>query len=79
MTALETGIVLDMKPAAPKRVAIYARVSKPDRKKKSGKPQAKAQDPENQLRQLREWCVSGGHEIVTEYVEKETGTKGPEI
>ncbi|MEM9358776.1 MAG: recombinase family protein [Pseudomonadota bacterium] len=63
-----------------RRVAIYARVSKPDRKK-PGKPTKrppKAQDPENQLRQLREWCARGSHKVIAEYVEKETGTKGPE-
>lgn len=52
----------------PKRVAIYARVSTTD----------KGQDPENQLRQLRAWCAQGGHEIVEEYVEHESGRKGTE-
>jgi DNA invertase Pin-like site-specific DNA recombinase len=50
------------------RVAIYARVSTDD----------KGQDPENQLRQLREWCEHMGHPIVREYVEHETGGKGIE-
>src|SRR6516164_5818202 len=48
------------------RIAIYARVSTDDR----------GQDPENQLRQLREWCASIGHEIVHEYIDKESGRKG---
>ena len=48
------------------RIAIYARVSTDD----------KGQDPENQLRQLREWCASIGHEIVHEYIDKESGRKG---
>jgi DNA invertase Pin-like site-specific DNA recombinase len=48
------------------KIAIYARVSTED----------KGQDPENQLRQLRAWCASGGHEIVHEYVEHESGRKG---
>lgn len=48
------------------RIAIYARVSTDD----------KGQDPENQLTQLRAWCASGGHEIVREYVEHESGRKG---
>lgn len=62
-----------------RRVAIYARVSKPDRKTNRSKAVAsKEQDPENQLRQLREWCKRSGHKVVAEYVEKETGTKGPE-
>ena len=52
--------------ASPRRVAIYARVSTDD----------KGQDPENQLRQLREWCVNSGHEITDEYVEHESGRKG---
>ena len=46
------------------RIAIYARVSTDD----------KGQEPENQLRQLREWCA--GHEIAREYIDRETGRKG---
>jgi len=49
-----------------KRVAIYARVSTDDR----------GQDPENQLAQLRAWCENAGHEIVSEYVDHESGRKG---
>lgn len=49
------------------RVAIYARVSKAEKG---------AQDPENQLAQLRQWCDAGGHTIVKEYVERGSGTKG---
>jgi len=48
------------------RIAIYARVSTDD----------KGQDPENQLRQLREWSAHAGHEIVHEYIDKESGRKG---
>jgi DNA invertase Pin-like site-specific DNA recombinase len=48
------------------RIAIYACVSTRD----------PGQDPENQLRQLREWCASGGHEIVAEYIDRESGRKG---
>ena len=48
------------------RVAIYARVSTDD----------KGQDPENQLRELRAWCVNSGHTITQEYVEHESGRKG---
>jgi DNA invertase Pin-like site-specific DNA recombinase len=51
-----------------KGVAIYARVSTEDRR----------QDPENQLRQLREWCARMGYAIVREYVEHENGGKGVE-
>ena len=47
------------------RVAIYARVSTDD----------KGQDPENQLRQLREWCETCGHTCVREYVDYESGRK----
>jgi len=43
------------------RIAIYARVSTDD----------KGQDPENQLRELRQWC--NGHQIVREYVDRESG------
>jgi DNA invertase Pin-like site-specific DNA recombinase len=50
------------------RVAIYARVSTDD----------KGQDPENQLRQLREWCRRMGYRVVREYVEHESGGKGVE-
>jgi DNA invertase Pin-like site-specific DNA recombinase len=48
------------------RIAIYARVSTDD----------KGQDPENQLRQLRQWCADTGHTVVQEYVDHETGRKG---
>jgi DNA invertase Pin-like site-specific DNA recombinase len=41
------------------RMAIYARVSTND----------KGQDPDNQLRQLRQWCADAGHELVYEYIE----------
>src|SRR5215470_11708265 len=50
------------------RVAIYARVSTDDR----------GQDPENQLRQLRDWCARMGYPVVREYVEHENGSKGTE-
>src|SRR5215813_6602594 len=32
--------------------------------------------PENQLRQLRQWCVNAGHQLVHEYVDHESGRKG---
>ncbi len=48
------------------RVAIYGRVSTDD----------KGQDPENQLRELRAWCINSGHTIAGEYVEYESGRKG---
>jgi DNA invertase Pin-like site-specific DNA recombinase len=48
------------------RMAIYARVSTDD----------KGQDPENQLRQLRQWCTTAGHELAHEYIDKESGRKG---
>jgi DNA invertase Pin-like site-specific DNA recombinase len=50
------------------RVALYGRVSTDD----------KGQDPENQLTQLRAWCANAGHHIVAEYVDQESGRKGPE-
>jgi len=48
------------------RIAIYARVSTDD----------KGQNPENQLIQLRQWCAGAGHEIVREYIDRESGRKG---
>ena len=54
-----------------KRIAIYARVSTDDRKSET-----KRQNPENQLRQLREWCKRSGHKVTEEYVERESGRKG---
>lgn len=48
------------------RIAIYARVSTDD----------KGQDPENQLRQLRQWCATAGHAIAHEYIDHESGRKG---
>lgn len=53
---------------ANRRVAIYARVSTTD----------KGQDPENQLAQLRAWCRQGGHEVVQEYIDHESGKKDAE-
>jgi DNA invertase Pin-like site-specific DNA recombinase len=50
------------------RVAIYARVSTDDR----------GQDPENQLRELRDWVVNSGHLISREYVDYDSGRKGAE-
>ena len=47
------------------RVAVYFRVSRED------------QHPENQLLQLREFCERWeGHELVAEYVDRESGRKG---
>ena len=42
------------------RVALYARVSTPD----------KGQDPETQLMALRDFCVAQGWEVYREYVDK---------
>ncbi len=52
--------------ASTSRVAIYARVSKGDG----------SQDEENQLLELREFCERRGHELVGEYVDRESGRKG---
>lgn len=49
---------------APKRVAIYARVSTLDKK----------QDPETQLRQLREYIERRDYQLVDEYVDYASGT-----
>ncbi|MDQ3766909.1 MAG: recombinase family protein [Actinomycetota bacterium] len=49
------------------RVAIYLRVSKDDG----------SQETDNQLLQLREFCEGwDGHELVAEYVDRESGTRG---
>ena len=48
------------------RIGIYARVSTDD----------KGRDPENQLRQPRQWCADAGHTVVYEYVDHESGRKG---
>ena len=47
------------------RVAIYSRVSTKD----------KGQDVENQLRQLHEFCLRQGYEIVQEYVDHASGKR----
>lgn len=44
------------------KVALYARVSKVGKDVK--------QDPEVQLRDLREWCTSKNHRIVAEYIDQ---------
>ncbi len=58
---------MGMTSSKPKRVAVYLRVSKDDG----------SQDPENQMLQLREFCERWeGHELVAEYVDRESGRKG---
>jgi DNA invertase Pin-like site-specific DNA recombinase len=47
------------------KVAIYARVSTHDGR----------QDPQNQLRELRAWVSSAGHELAHEYIDQESGRK----
>lgn len=47
------------------RAAIYSRVSTRD----------KGQDVENQLRQLREFCIRQGYEIVREYIDYASGKR----
>src|SRR5262249_25813657 len=60
------------------RIAIYARVSTKKQKDQNQSPNQgkKDQDPENQLRQLREWCDKAGHTIAHEYVDRESGRNG---
>ena len=48
------------------RVALYSRVSTVD----------KGQDIENQLAQLQVWARASGHEIVVEYADHVSGSKG---
>ncbi len=58
---------MGMTSSKPTRVAVYLRVSKDDG----------SQDPENQILQLREFCERWeGHELVAEYVDRESGRKG---
>ena len=47
------------------RVAIYARVS----------TKGDHQNPDNQLRPLKEWCRKRGHKVVQEYIDRESGAK----
>lgn len=54
------------------KVALYARVSKPARGEMS-EVQKRDQNPEVQLRELREWCQKNGHTIAIEYVDRLTG------
>lgn len=62
------------------KIALYARVSKPQRGQLS-EQQKKEQDPEVQLRELRAWCAAGNHAIVAEYVDRLTGknTNRPQL
>jgi DNA invertase Pin-like site-specific DNA recombinase len=54
-------------PTKPVRVAIYLRVSRDDG----------SQETDNQLLQLREFCERWeGHELVAEYVDRESGARG---
>ena len=55
-----------MRDLSKQRVAIYARVSTTD----------KGQNPENQLAELREWCKHSNFNVVSEYVDNESGNKG---
>lgn len=61
-------------------IALYARVSKPQRNHDAD-VQLKEQNPEVQLRELREWAQKENHKIVAEYVERLSGknTKRPQL
>lgn len=54
------------------KVALYARVSKPPRGL-AVDPHNHNQNPEVQLRELREWCQLHKHQIVAEYVDRLSG------
>jgi site-specific DNA recombinase len=70
------------------RLALYARVSKnclkcgklPDQHKDSDHSY-EGQNPEVQLRELRDWCQRNRHTIVLEYVDRLSGkdTKRPQL
>jgi len=51
------------------KIAIYARVSLDEKDRNS----RQFQDPENQLKPLREFCKSFNYEIVREYIDKMSG------
>jgi len=51
------------------KVAIYARVSLDE----SNKESRRFQNPENQLKPLREFCKSFDYEVVKEYIDKMSG------
>jgi putative DNA-invertase from lambdoid prophage Rac len=53
-------------------IALYARVSKAQREHDAD-VQVKEQNPEVQLRELREWAKGNKHAIVAEYVERLSG------
>jgi DNA invertase Pin-like site-specific DNA recombinase len=53
------------KPAATRRAALYARVSTDDR----------GQDPETQLRQLRDYAARRGFAVAAEFVDVASGTR----
>lgn len=59
------------------RCALYGRVSTSDRATKTDSEGHKKtrQDPEVQLRQLREFAAEQGWEIVAEYIDRESGAK----
>jgi DNA invertase Pin-like site-specific DNA recombinase len=61
----EEQLVLPWHPAGVKRAAIYARVSTADR----------GQDPETQLRPLREYAARRGFAIVEEFIDHGSGTR----
>lgn len=54
------------------KVALYARVSKPPRGQVMDLHNHN-QNPEVQLRELREWCKTNNHIIAAEYVDRLTG------
>lgn len=61
----DTQYVLPWYPPGMKRAAIYARVSTTDR----------GQDPETQLRPLREYAARRGFAIAEEFVDQASGTR----
>jgi len=62
------------------KVALYARVSKPP-KGALNDQQKRDQNPEVQLRELREWCERSRHSVVAEYVDRLSGknAKRPQL
>jgi len=64
-------------PPRPQRVALYARVSSPERKQRvaADSTTRPEQDPEVQFTRLREYAASRGWNVVEEYVDRVSGGK----
>jgi DNA invertase Pin-like site-specific DNA recombinase len=58
------------------RAALYLRAStRADKRDDESAQQRKRQEVDNQRRQLQQFCETQGWQIVTEYVDEESGAK----